>query len=206
MRQGDAHPKGEGSDDRQGADNGPARPVCRSPSVPAPGTAANERGGEEQHRPDKVKLLFYAERPVILQGRHWPLCVEVVGRLYGESIIADVEGARHGVFGDCFRLEGTEHGDRRHDGHHDHQHGRRQEATGATRVEAGERYASAGQLAPKKLGDQISRDDEEDVDAHVAPRHREAGVVGDDGEDRDRPESLDVGSPASLSHPPLPSR
>ncbi len=179
----------------------------RRPSVAAPGAAADERGGEEQRRPDKVELLLDAEGPVVLQRRHRPVGVEVVRRLEGESVIADVEGARHSVLGDRFRLEGSEHGDRDHDGHDDHQDRRRQQAAGPPRVEVGEGEPSAGgELVPEQLGDQVPGDDEEDVDADVAPGHREAGVVGDDGQDGDRPEPLDIPTPGARSHLLLHSR
>lgn len=142
VRQGDAQPKRESSDDGQGGDDRPSRPLRRSLSVAPPGAPADQRGSYEQRRPDEIELLLDAEGPVILQGRHRPVRVEVVGRLEGESVVADVQGTRHGVLGDHLHLEGTEHGDRDHNGDHDHEHGRRQEATGPPRVEAGERKAT----------------------------------------------------------------
>ena len=48
-------------------------------------------------------------------------------------------------------------------------------------------------LPPQVIGDQVARDHEEDVDAHVAAGHGpDVGVVEDDGEDGDRVETLDV--------------
>ena len=72
----------------------------------------------------------------------------------------------------------------------------RQQAFGAAGVEAaqGDR-AGALELADQQAGDEEAGDDEEDVDADVAAgQERHPGVREEDGDDRDRPQPLDVGA------------
>ena len=53
-------------------------------------------------------------------------------------------------------------------------------------------------LAEQQAGDQEAGDDEEDVDADVAAgEERDPGVAEQDGDDRDRPQPLDVGAEAA---------
>ena len=50
-------------------------------------------------------------------------------------------------------------------------------------------------LLDQQPGDQVSGKHEENVDAHVASREpRHTGVSGNDEQDRDRPESFDIGT------------
>jgi hypothetical protein len=57
-------------------------------------------------------------------------------------------------------------------------------------------------LAPEVVGDEVSRDHEEDVDPDVASGDgTEVRVIEDDGEDRDGTEPLDV----FAERPPLPA-
>jgi hypothetical protein len=147
--------------------------------------AGEDSGAEQQRGPQQVELLLDTERPVVLQGRHRPLRVEVVGGLEGEPVIADIEGTRHGVLGDGGRLERAQYGNGHGDRDHNDQHSRRQETAGPAGVEATEREPpSSGDLVPEELGDQVARDHEEDVNADVASGNGQASVIGDNGEDR----------------------
>ena len=81
-----------------------------------------------------------------------PLRVEVVRRLEREAVVADVEGAGHGVLGDRRRLERPSTATETSDGHDDDEHGRRQEPAGPPGVEAGEGQTPvARQLLPEQL-------------------------------------------------------
>ena len=59
--------------------------------------------------------------------------------------------------------------------------------------------AAAVELGDEQPGDEEAGDDEEDVDADEAAAHRQAGVVGEHGEDGDRPQPLDVGAEAGAA-------
>ena len=74
------------------------------------------------------------------------------------------------------------------------QRGRGQDPERTTRVELRERDAPVlGRLAEQQSRDQEAREDEEDVDAHVAaPEERHTGMVEHDEQDGDRTQALEV--------------
>ncbi len=78
-------------------------------------------------------------------------------------------------------------------GRDDHQCHRRHDAAHAAIVEAQEGEAVALQRAHDQRCDEIARDDEEDIDAdEPAARDAQFRVEGDDGEDGDGAQAIDV--------------
>jgi hypothetical protein len=130
------------------------------------------------------------------QRRGCTLCPEVVGRLEREPQVRRIERGGDAVGRDVGDAEGRQ--DDRRDGDRDEQadRGGGQQASGAPRVEGGQRDRPRPlELADQETRDEKPREDEEDVDPDVAARQSgDAGVVDEDEEDGDAAEALEVGA------------
>ena len=110
--------------------------------------------------------------------------------------VGAVEESPEDVFAAHLELEGRARGTDpdRHDDQH--QEERRQQAPGSP-VPEGHQVdrTGSGVLAQQQAGDEVARQDEEDVDAEEpAADPAVAKVIGDDGQDRDRSDAVESGA------------
>ena len=168
-------------------------------------------GGEDE-RPEEVELLLDRERPEVAEERG-PLEALEVG-LVGEDEVPVGEVGERGDRVAAQLVDPVRLDDRGDDHRHrDEDADRRQQPPRPPHPEAPQPHvAAAAELAQQQRGDQVAADHEEDVDAEEAARQpADAGVVEEDGEDRQRPQRVDpgeVGEAAVLwpAHTPSPVR
>ena len=150
-------------------------------------------GHDQERRPDEVELLLDAERPEMAERRRIGRG-EVVGRLQGEAHVPERQRRCGAVLGDTGYLEGREEERSRDHRDRDGRQDGRQDAPQPPRIEATE-IDPAGLLvlAKQQARDQEPGDHEEDVDAReAAAQARQADVVPEHGEHRDRAQALHV--------------
>ncbi len=163
-------------------------------SAGRPGRA--EREHRQQRGPEKVELFLDGEGPEVQQRTLVVPGGEVVGLLRHEppvgegqccrdDVVLHVGAAqRYGQPGPGQRHRGEDHG------------GGGQQPPGPPGEEVPEPDPAGGdRLTDQQAGDQVARDDEEDVHAdEAAGRPGNPGVEGEDREDGDRAQPLDVGA------------
>ncbi len=163
-------------------------PPARREPPGAPGQPA------QRERPEQVELLLDRERPELEHRIARDVGTEVAGRLVDEVPVRDVEERsleRADRVGDLQRRRDRDV----HEAGHDQRDERgRQQPAEPPRVEAGEPDAAEPeQIAEQQLGDEVARQDEEDVDAHVtAGEAAVAGVEQHDEVDGDRAQAVEV--------------
>ena len=157
------------------------------------GAAAQRQGAQhhEQQRPQQVPLLFHAEAPQVTQQR-W--IGGPVRHAAGDlAPVAGVEDRPRQVAAQLGAL-GRRAGDHRpHRRHHQHHEQRREQPARSAQPELREVGAPAAvALVEEQGGDQVARHDEEHLDADEPAVHpREAGVVADDGDHRERAQAVE---------------
>ncbi len=137
-----------------------------------------ERGEQQEQRPDDVELLLDRERPVVLEGGRVVRRGEVVDGVRGEDPVHDVERRADRLpprVGPARVRRERGDADRRHE---DDEQRRGQEATRAPGPEFGEPDPGAGLRLHEVRGDEVAGDDEEDVDPGVARRAPRRGRSG----------------------------
>ena len=154
-----------------------------------------ERGEAEQQRPGEVELLLDRERPVVLHRAGQRLFEgEVVDRLGDEVPVDEVERRGEHVGGHLLALGRREQRPRRDHGEGQHDHRQGQQALGPAGVEAADRErAAALDLGQDQAGDQKAGEHVEDVEPDVAAAGTgQAGVAGEDEDQGEAPDPLDV--------------
>ena len=159
------------------------------------GPADDEREADEQQRPDDVELLLDRQRPEVLDRGGRQVGREVVDLAPGEDPVDDVGRGRRDVDPHVAPAQPGHDEPRDHRGGDEHEHrgGQQPPDPPADEPQPRDRPARV-QLGDEQPGDEEAGDDEEDVDADEPPAQRQAGVVGEHGEDGDRPQALDVGT------------
>ncbi len=147
---------------------------------------------EEQRREDQVVLLLDGQGPHVAEGRGGAELGEVGLPGEDEAPVRHVEQAREGVALARLGHRGAEEeagGDRRQGDGGDQ---RRQQAFGAPDVELDQvDRAPPVVLGEQQTGDEVARDDEEDVDRPVPAGHPcRPGVEQDDRDDGDAAQSV----------------
>jgi hypothetical protein len=103
-------------------------------------------------------------------------------------------GADHAV-GEFLQLDRQQIKIRQHAGCQQHGEQRRKQPHDAALVERRDGEAAVLDLVVDQPADQIPRDDEKDVDADKAAGHeRDAGVIGNDRQNRHGPQPVDIGT------------
>jgi hypothetical protein len=120
--------------------------------------------------------------------------LEVIVRLEAEAQVRDVETCAGDVDRDAADGERRKDEDRTRERCQEHDGCRWKETPSSTRVEGGDIHATGTtEFAMDRARDEETREDEEDVDAHVAAaKSRDPGVVQQDQQDRDRAEALEI--------------
>ena len=172
------------------------------PPRPEPPHEHEERG------PEQVEVLLHGDRPVVQQRRRRRAGLEVVGRLRREPEVGDVQGGRRCVADDVGHPDRRQHDGRRDDDDDDDDECGGKQPSGPARIEGrqGDRPGRR-ELSRDEAGDQEAGDDEEDIDTDIAAaERRQVRVIGQDHEDRDRAQALDIrAEPAGpLRHPAAP--
>ena len=164
-------------------------------------THHRQRAGHDQ-RPHQVELLLDREGPEVGQGRGPAHLLEVRRAADDQVPVGDVGQRREDLRLQVAELAAVEQGDEG-DGDREQQPQGGEQASTATDPEVPEVDPSlAGLLADEQRRDQVAADHEEDLDAEEATLHpTEAGVVGDDREDGDRPDAVDAGQVAETRTP-----
>ncbi len=173
------------------AEDRQAEPGTQAPREPRLGDELDPE--DHQERPDDVELLLDRQRPEM---------VERAGRLEGREVrdvvedqppVVDVcRGGRRRPpeVGRLVRPEDRRPGD----DDDQHQKQRRQQAPRPRQPERLQPDAAALDLAEQDVGDQVAAEREEDADAEqAAGSPPEAEVVGDDAENRNRPQPVEAG-------------
>ena len=147
---------------------------------------------EKQKRPRQVVLLLDTERPEMqqrleLRGRVEVACLAPQGKVGNEA------RARGDVLAELRVLVGQQDPPAEQQARRQHQDQRRKDPPHPPPVEIGEGEALPLQVLEDDPGDQVARDDEEDVDAGKAAG-KGAGkcVVAQHRQDRDRAQPVDV--------------
>ena len=134
-----------------------------------PPSDETEQRKPEQRGPDEVELLLHGQRPEVLDRRRRLSLLEVVAPERREVHVRGEERRPHAVrdhVPGADEVEQVLRRDRRHD---QREHGRREDAPCAPRVEADERHAPRRErLRQQQPCDQEAREDEEDVDPDIA--------------------------------------
>ncbi|MDI5937380.1 hypothetical protein QLR68_04040 [Micromonospora sp. DH15] len=148
---------------------------------------------QDQQRPDQVVLLLDGKRPEMLYGgrRHRRVGVR---EAFGQPPVQQVGRPGDDVAADLTPPATGHHQEHEHRCRHQHHVGRRQQPLGPAGVEAHQRDPAGPALFGQQLGgDEIARDDEEDVDAdEAAGQRRHAGMEQHHRHHGDRADSLDV--------------
>ena len=160
-----------------------------------PGALRRDAPGQQhQQRDDEVELLLHAERPGMQQRFGFGGRVEIAGGAREVDIRdgADRAGQAPGIILE-FDRQAVEIGQNAGDQEHDEQGG--QDAQDPSLVEVPERERSLADVRIDHAADQISRYDEEDIDADEAARKAgNAGVVEQHRNNGERPQAIDVGA------------
>jgi hypothetical protein len=148
---------------------------------------------DQQQRKDEIELLLDGQRPEVSQRPQRRVLAEVA-RVLPEDEVRGESGGRGDVLAERLVRVREEQPAPRSQCRHEHEDKGGEEAQDAAAVEPREREAPVVEPAPDDPRDQVSGDDEEDVDAcEAAPHGGREGVEGDDGSDRDGTEAVDVG-------------
>ena len=133
---------------------------------------------------------------------------QIVGALYREPVVADIQRAGDTVADDAARLQRWQQHRRRGTRGNEHRDRRRQQPSRPGTVEPGQPHRPGTRcFPPQQAGDQESRDDEEHVDPdESAADSGHAGVEQDDGDDGNRPQAFDVGPKLLLRQDRPPAR
>ena len=144
--------------------------------------------------PKQVELLLDRQRPEVQQRRGLRVSGEIVGGDDGEAVVRDVQRSRTAIAGDFRESHRRQHQCRRHQGDDDHDQRGRQKSPGSPSVERRKVDATLGLHLPQEQpGDQEAGDDEEDIHAdEAAAESRQTRMKSQYGQDRDRPQALDV--------------
>jgi len=131
--------------------------------------------------------------------QQWPqvgIAAEVSGVVVRDDV-GDEETTANGMVQQPAQRIGRQHRLSDDEGRREHEQQRRQQPARAPTVEIGKREAGRHD----DPGDQEAADDEEDVDADEAARHRvRPGVVRDDREHGNRAQAVDVGAIGGRAH------
>ena len=183
VRHQDAGGEGHDDDDEEEGADPPVRPRPRGRQ-------------EHQHRPDQVELLLEAQRPEV-EIRRWARHRrEVVPGRHGEPDVGRGQGRGRAVEGHRRPVERRQERVGRDERDDQAGRGGGQDPPHATRVEVTDVDPAGPVVLPdQETRDQEPADQEEDVNADVAPGDpAEVGVVQDDEEDGDPAQALDVGA------------
>ncbi len=148
----------------------------------------------EDQGPKQVELLLDRQRPEVQQRRGLRVSGEIVGGDDGVAVVRDVQRSRTAIAGDFRESHRRQHHCRRNQGDDDHDQCSRQQSPGSPSVERRKVDATRGLLLPQEQpGDQEAGDDEEDIHAdEAAAESRQTRMKSQHGQDRDRPQALDV--------------
>ena len=162
----------------------------RDQGVQAP--RAEPVAGQHEQRADDVELLLDRERPGVQQRLGFRRRVEVTRRQCKKYVRDVGHGGDHAV-GELLQLDRQQVKIGQCAGRQQHGEQRRKQPHDAPLVETRDGEAAVLDLVVDQPADQISRDDEENVDADKAAGHeREAGVIGHDRQYSHCPQSVDV--------------
>ncbi len=156
--------------------------------------AVPRRDEQQEQRKQDVELFLDGERPRV-QQRHLLRRAPEVTRLLPEQEIRGEEARRQHALGVVREIRRQQEPRSEHRDHEQHREQRRQQPAHAPLVEVCEREPARIDFVADQARDQEPRDDEEHVDADEAAREgADARVKQHDGNDRDRPEPVDVGT------------
>ena len=174
-----------GQDEREGeARHGHARKPC-----PARGGPAHQ---EEQPGKQQVELLFHPQRPAVDEGLQRDRDVPIAGRRREQQIVRKQRRRDHRL-AEIFKLVGEHQKPAAKSAERHHQIEHRHDPPHTAFVEAPERHIPAAAVFDQERSDQIAADDEEDVHAQEAAGEQAlAGVEENDGNDRDRAQTVDL--------------
>ena len=170
----------------------------RDQGVQAP--RAKPVAGQHEQRTNDVELLLDRERPGVQQRLGFRRRVEVARRQCKKYVRDVGHGGDHAV-GEFLQLDRQQIKIRQHARCQQHGEQRRKQPHDAALVERGDGEAAVLDLVVDQPADQISRDDEKDIDADKAAGHeRDAGVIGDDRQNCHSPQSVDIGTIFHAAH------